>query len=123
MSSTGHAPGWLDLGPGWLFEHIRDAVAVVDLPDGVVRLWNPSAERLFGVEDAEAVGRAIDDLVPGAHAAAAGSLPRTIDLRASKDSTPLEVALSVIDATDGQTFALLVMRDITERRHFEAAER
>src|SRR2546425_12584496 len=64
MSSSGPAH-WLDLGPGWLFEQIRDAVAVIELPRGTIRLWNPSAERLFGYSREEILGRAIDEVVPG----------------------------------------------------------
>ena len=55
--------GWLDLGPGWLFEHIRDAVAVVDA-HGTIRLWNPAAEQLFGHEAATIVGCPIDLVLP-----------------------------------------------------------
>ena len=56
---------WLELGKGWLFEHVRDAVAVIDLPDGTIRLWNPAAERLFGYRFADVLGTRIEQLVPG----------------------------------------------------------
>ena len=42
---------------------IGDGVALVD-DDGIVRLWNPAAERITGVPVADAVGRALAEAVP-----------------------------------------------------------
>jgi PAS domain S-box-containing protein len=46
-----------------LIEAIGDAIVVAD-PDGVVRLWNPAAERLFGFTQAEALGKSLDLIIP-----------------------------------------------------------
>lgn len=40
-----------------------DAVVVAD-PDGVIRLWNPAAERIFGFAAPEALGRSLDLIIP-----------------------------------------------------------
>jgi PAS domain S-box-containing protein len=46
-----------------LIEAIGDAIVVAD-PDGVIRLWNHAAERLFGFTEAEAVGNSLDLIIP-----------------------------------------------------------
>jgi PAS domain S-box-containing protein len=46
-----------------LFCHTEESLVLLD-PDGVICLWNPAAERLFGYQSAEMVGRADTLLVP-----------------------------------------------------------
>jgi len=46
-----------------LIEAIGDAIVVAD-PDGVIRLWNHAAERLFGFAPAEALGNSLDLIIP-----------------------------------------------------------
>ena len=46
-----------------LVEAIGDAVIVCD-PGGKVLLWNPSAERMFGFTQAEALGQSMDMIIP-----------------------------------------------------------
>src|ERR1700720_2285865 len=55
--------GWLDLGPGWLFASIRDAVIVADAESGRIALWNPAATQLLGFEADEVVGLALSELI------------------------------------------------------------
>jgi PAS domain S-box-containing protein len=45
-----------------LLAGLQEALVVAD-PQGIVRLWNPAAERLFGFTAEEAQGRALDDLI------------------------------------------------------------
>src|SRR5262249_35836975 len=40
-----------------------DAIVVAD-PDGVIRLWNPAATRIFGFGADEAVGQSLDLIIP-----------------------------------------------------------
>ncbi|MGC2075674.1 MAG: PAS domain S-box protein [Xanthobacteraceae bacterium] len=40
-----------------------DAIIAAD-QEGKIRLWNPGAERLFGFERAEALGRSLDLIIP-----------------------------------------------------------
>ena len=46
-----------------LVEVIGDAIVVADA-SGVINVWNPSAERLFGFTQAEALGNSLDLIVP-----------------------------------------------------------
>ena len=46
-----------------LVESIGDAVIASD-PAGVINLWNPSAERMFGYTEAEALGKSLDIIIP-----------------------------------------------------------
>ena len=46
-----------------LVEAVADAVILADA-SGTMRFWNPAAERLFGFTEAEAVGNALDLIVP-----------------------------------------------------------
>src|SRR5881296_306994 len=55
--------GWLDLGPGWLFASIRDAVIVAEADTGQIALWNPAAAELFGFTEQETLGTALPDLI------------------------------------------------------------
>lgn len=45
-----------------LLQGLPEAFILTDL-EGVVRLWNAAAERLFGFSQAEAVGAPLDDLI------------------------------------------------------------
>jgi PAS domain S-box-containing protein len=56
------SPG--DLGIGRLFQHVRDAVVVADASTGLIALWNPAAEQMFGYSAIEAVGLPVEVLVP-----------------------------------------------------------
>src|SRR6266702_5305821 len=55
-----------DLGLGKLFVHTRDALVVGNVDTGLIALWNPAAEQLFGWSAAEAIGRSIELLIPPA---------------------------------------------------------
>ena len=49
------------------FEHfveaLGDAIVVAD-PSGAITVWNPAAERLFGLTQAEALGNSLDLIIP-----------------------------------------------------------
>ena len=40
-----------------------DAIVATDR-DGIVRFWNPGAERIFGYSSGEAIGRSLDLIIP-----------------------------------------------------------
>ena len=48
-----------------IVEVIGDAVIASD-PGGVITLWNPAAERIFGFTKAEALGQSLDLIIPEA---------------------------------------------------------
>jgi PAS domain S-box-containing protein len=44
-------------------ENAQDAVVVADA-EGVIRVWNRAAERIFGYTGAEAIGQSLDLIIP-----------------------------------------------------------
>src|SRR3982074_2647723 len=69
--------GWLDLGPGWLFASIRDAVIVSDAASGQIALWNPAVTDLLGFAAEEVVGLALGRLNRDVHETKQGETART----------------------------------------------
>jgi PAS domain S-box-containing protein len=119
--------GWLDLGPGWLFASIRDAVIVADAESGRIALWNPAATHLLGFEADEVTGMALGELINDLHetqqwdtARAGGSSQGTLELFARRKHGPevcVELTLSPLsNAADQHAYVLAVVRDISERR-------
>jgi signal transduction histidine kinase len=110
----------LDLAPiarSSVFETMLDAVLVLDPYRRVVNL-NPAAERVLGVQAAQAVGHRVEELL--------GVDPSLVD-RADDPSLPEEVVLGdrhhELTATPlrgrggHRTGRVLVLRDVTERHH------
>ena len=121
------AEGWLDLGPGWLFANIRDAVVVAEADGGRIVLWNPAATALFDLDAEEALGVAFADVVhdlfetPQWQAARGGDAsPQTVELFARSgggSEVCVEMTLSrLVSASTGHAFVLAVVRDVSERR-------
>jgi PAS domain S-box-containing protein len=120
-----------------LVEAAPDAIVVID-GRGEIVLVNREAERLFGYERADMLGRSVELLLPEAyrrdhveHRRAFGASPSTramgsgLDLRARrKDGTelPVEISLSPIETPEGRLFASSI-RDVSERRRIEAEAR
>jgi PAS domain S-box-containing protein len=135
MRAQDHAPnapatGWLDLGPGWLFASIRDAVVVAAADSGHIALWNPAAAELFGFAADEVVGSPLADLVHDLDqtsqwlAATTSSAARqAVELFARRKSGPevcVELTLSRLEnAADGRVYVLAVVRDTSERHQHE----
>jgi PAS domain S-box-containing protein len=46
-----------------ILDAAADSIVACD-HDGIIRFWNPGAERLFGYSSAEAVGRPLDLIIP-----------------------------------------------------------
>jgi two-component system phosphate regulon sensor histidine kinase PhoR len=98
---------------------VGDGVVLVD-DEGVVRLWNPAAERITGVPHHEALGRPIAQALPGWPAL------REHVVGEGVETVPLEVGgrelwLSVVavESQDGLVFAF---RDLTSERQLERAK-
>ena len=123
-----------DFGIGRLFEHVRDAVVVVNAASGRIVLWNPMAETMFGYEAEDALGMPVSTLVPNslqarhnaglAHFAETGRGP-LVDAHAvvevparhkSGDELMVELSLTPLDQTPlGERLVLAIVRDVTER--------
>ncbi|HEX8118629.1 MAG TPA: PAS domain S-box protein, partial [Pyrinomonadaceae bacterium] len=115
-----------------IVESSDDAIISKDL-DGVIKSWNPGAERLYGYTAEEAVGRPVTMLIPEDRPdEEPGILARIrrgerIDhyetLRVRKDGTFVEVSLTVSPVRDAEgrvVGASKIARDITARKRAEA---
>jgi PAS domain S-box-containing protein len=116
-----------------IVSHSMDAVISKDL-DGIVRTWNPAAERLFGYRAEEAVGQPVTILIPPDRREEEALILERIrsgapvepfeSVRCRKDGTQVDVSLSVSpirDAAGKLVGASKIARDITERKQAELA--
>jgi putative two-component system response regulator len=114
-------------------ESASDAVVGIS-PDGVIATWGERAERLFGYETAEAVGRPVTLLASPEHTRTQGELiarvlaGRRVERleieRTGKDGRRLSLllSLSAVHTRDGRAAGVLgVFRDISAQREAEAA--
>ena len=116
-----------------LLEAAPDALLVVG-GDGTIVIANSQAERLFGYDQAELLGRTIDLLVParfGAHShlragffaspatRPMGTKRELWGLRKDGTEVPVEISLSPMGTAEG-TLAICAVRDVTARHEIEA---
>jgi len=109
-----------------------DAVVATDR-EGIIRLWNPGAERIFGHSAGEAVGQSLDLIIPerlrtahwqgwrrvidtGESRYGHGDLLSVPGIR--KDGQRISVEFTIVQIKDQEermTGMAAVMRDVTER--------
>jgi PAS domain S-box-containing protein len=53
-----------DFGFGQLYRDIPDAIVIGNTETGRIELWNPAAEKLFGIPAQEAIGQPIEIIIP-----------------------------------------------------------
>ena len=116
-----------------------DAVVAADT-DGLVRFWNPAAERIFGITETEALGQSLDLIIPepfrARHWAGYREVMRTGVTRYGtdilrvpamrKDGRRISIAFTVALLKDGGgrvTGIAAIMRDETKRWEEEQALR
>ena len=122
-----------------LVEQAPDAVIYADM-EGIVRVWNPSAEAMFGYAASEAIGQRLDIIVPEqfrdahwkgyARATEARetkykgqSLP-TRAVKASGETFYVELSFAIVLDAEGRAIgALAHARDINERFETDRANR
>jgi PAS domain S-box-containing protein len=106
------------------------AIMVLDPEDGLVRLWNPAAERIFGWTEAEVLGRPLPAIPPGEQEefreslrrVVAGRIPQGLEIRRQrKDGTPLDVSIwaAVVPDPQGTPRVMGLVADIGDRRQLE----
>lgn len=115
-----------------LLQRMPDAVVYSDA-EGVIRVWNAGAERMFGFSSAEAVGQSLDIIIPepqrkrhwegydvtmrtGESRYAAGEVLAVPALR--KDGTRFSVEFTIVPFADedGRMQGMAaVLRDVTKR--------
>jgi PAS domain S-box-containing protein len=120
-----------------LVDAAPDGILVVD-ESGTVLLVNDQAERMFGYDRAELLGRVVDDLLPEglrqvhrAHRLRYRAEPHTrpmgkgLELRGRRaDGTEFPVEISLSPLTEaGRLFIVAAVRDITDRVRSDAQAR
>jgi len=114
-----------------LVESADDAIVAKSL-DGIIRSWNPSAERLLGYSAKEMIGQPVTRLLPedrlGEEAMILGriGLGERVEqfetLRRKNDGSMIEVSLTISPIRDANGVivgASKIMRDITARKRSE----
>jgi PAS domain S-box-containing protein len=107
--------------------NVDDGVFQVDY-DGVVRLWNPAAEHVTGISEAEALGRRVGDVLGGwEHAVRAIEIVQRPRGGHEQETVPVDIrgeerwlALSGVRSPDGTVYAF---RDVTAERGLERSRR
>ncbi len=119
-----------------IVESAMDAIITVDESHRIV-LFNPAAERMFGVSGDEAMGETLTRFIPvrlrkdhdehirrftetGVTNRKMGALGAVSGLRANGEEFPLEASISHI-SIGGERLGTVILRDITERRTNEDA--
>jgi PAS domain S-box-containing protein len=115
-----------------LLSSAGDAIVAAD-EEGIIRFWNPGAERIFAFTAAEAVGRSLDMIIPerlrerhwqgyrqvmttGRSRYGAGDLLAVPGLRKDGTRVSLEFTIAPLRGTDGRMMGLVaVLRDVTAR--------
>jgi PAS domain S-box-containing protein len=110
------------------------AIIVADA-EGIVQVWNPAAERLFGWSAAEAIGQ-FNPIVPADKTdqfhqdhrrILRGETEQSGEIRRQrKDGRPIDLLVSraaLYDEHGQPTGAVAILADITDRKRAEAAER
>jgi PAS domain S-box-containing protein len=113
-----------------LIENSPLAIIVIDL-NGLIEVWNPAAEKLFGWKNEEVVGKLYPIIPFGKEREAielfvrcmnGGALTEIETTRFKKDGTPVEIARSFTlipgNAGEGKRM-LMIVNDITERKKIE----
>jgi PAS domain S-box-containing protein len=112
-----------------------EAIVVTD-PDGIIRLWNNGAARVFGYSAAEAVGRDLDLIIPeklrerhskGYRQTMATGYTRYGDSLLSVPAThrdghrlSIEFSVALLRDEAGEIVGIsAIMREVTERRNAE----
>jgi PAS domain S-box-containing protein len=111
-----------------------DAIVAADR-DGIIRVWNPGAERIFGYAADEALGRSLDLIIPerlrqrhwvgyrktmetGESRYSEGDVLSVPALR--KDGTTISIEFTILALKDelGEAIGMgAIIRDVTKRFH------
>jgi PAS domain S-box-containing protein len=119
-----------------IVDSAMDAIITIDERQQII-LFNPAAEKMFGVSNGEAIGEPISRFIPqryrsghdehirrfrstGVTGRRMGALGAISGLRADGDEFPIEASISQVDV-EGERLATVILRDITERLANEEA--
>jgi PAS domain S-box-containing protein len=104
-----------------------DAIVTCDGTNQIL-VFNPAAEQMFGRAASDALGRSIEELIPGLLDSATQTGHKTLPIRwegeaRRADGTTLPVEVSISHDRDDPLAHTVIARDITERRRTEASLR
>jgi PAS domain S-box-containing protein len=119
-----------------IIDSAMDAIIAVD-EDQCVVIWNAAAERMFDCPVAAALGQPLDCFIParyrdihrthiqafgrtGSTTRAMGELRPLMGLRTTGEEFPIEASIAQVVLGERKLYTVIV-RDITERMHAEAA--
>lgn len=119
-----------------IVKQTADAIMIHDL-EGNISFWNPAAQRMFGYAPEDIIGKSVSLLTPVSEKAELESDLREINAgrkvenhdsrRQARDGRIIDVSISaapLIDPVSGKVIGdICSMRDITERKQAEEAER
>lgn len=122
----------MTITPNQMLEQAGDAAIYADR-EGIIRLWNAAAERLFGFSATEAIGQSLDIIIPERLRAAhwrgfdaamasgvtkhAGAPTRTKAITKSGDTIYAEMSFAVVsDAASGELGSIAIARALPEPR-------
>ena len=94
-------------------EFVGDGVFLVG-SDGVIRLWNPAASRITGLEESEVAGAAVAGVLAGWPLDQVGERPQTFPIDGPRGE--LWLSLTAAEFPHGTVYAF---RDLTEERAVE----
>jgi PAS domain S-box-containing protein len=108
------SPAAGNVGPELVLDSMDDAVVMVDDHEQVLRL-NAVACSVFGLQESDAVGRTVPDVLDASVEELATD--ETVSLETTKGSRQFETTRSaVVDRTDRERGSVIVLRDVTERQ-------
>jgi two-component system, cell cycle sensor histidine kinase and response regulator CckA len=111
-------------------EHSADAIIAIDAV-GIITAWNPAAERLFGVAEADAIGSHPSDVVHSGEPAQTKAIFRTVlqdgravhyeaqRVRRDGRRVTVQVSIAPIHEDGVVTGAVASLRDVTDARRAE----
>jgi len=119
-----------------IVKQTADAIMIHDL-DGNISFWNPAAQRMFGYAPEDIIGKSVSLLTPDSEKAGLDSDLQEINAgrkvenhdsrRQARDGRIIDVSISaapLVDPVSGKVIGdICSMRDITERKQAEEAER
>ncbi|TAH17584.1 MAG: PAS domain S-box protein, partial [Oscillatoriales cyanobacterium] len=107
------------------------AITVFGAEDGIVKMWNPAAERIFGWPESEAVGKFLPSVPPDKREEfmenlkgirAGNAIAGMETQRQRKDGTSIDIGLWATPVRDakGNINCMSIVADISDRKQVEA---